>query len=90
MDVIALNQVGIENAVATLGTAITPNQARLISHYADEVIIAYDNDEAGQNAAKKAISHFSDVGLHTRILHMESAKDPDEYIKSYLRHVSFL
>lgn len=83
MDVIALNQVGIENAVATLGTAITPNQARLISHYADEVIIAYDNDEAGQNAAKKAISHFSDVGLHTRILHMESAKDPDEYIKKF-------
>lgn len=83
MDVIALNQVGIENTVATLGTAITPNQARLISHYADEVIIAYDNDEAGQNAAKKAISHFSDVGLHTRILHMESAKDPDEYIKKF-------
>ncbi len=83
MDVIALNQVGIENAVATLGTAITPNQARLISHYADEVIIAYDNDEAGQNAAKKAISHFSDVGLHTRILHMENAKDPDEYIKKF-------
>lgn len=83
MDVIALNQAGIENTVATLGTAITPSQARLISHYADEVIIAYDNDGAGQNAAKKAISHFSDVGLHTRILHMDGAKDPDEYIKKF-------
>lgn len=83
MDVIALNQAGVENTVATLGTAITPSQARRISNYADEVIIAYDSDRAGQNAAKKAISHFSDVGLRIRILHMEGAKDPDEYIRKF-------
>ena len=83
MDVIAVNQAGLENAVATLGTAITPDQARLMSHYAEEVIIAYDSDEAGQTAAKRAISHFSDVGIKTRILRMEGAKDPDEYIKKF-------
>ncbi len=83
MDVIAVNQAGFDNAVATLGTAITPNQARLLSRYAEEVIIAYDSDNAGQNATRKAISHFSDVGLRTRILHMDGAKDPDEYIKKF-------
>lgn len=83
MDVIAMNQAGFDNAVATLGTAITPEQARIISRYCDEVIIAYDNDTAGQTAAKKAISHFSDVGINTRILQMDGAKDPDEYIKKF-------
>ena len=83
MDVIAVNQAGFENVVATLGTAITPDQARLISHYCDEVIVAYDSDGAGQNATQKAINHFSDVGLRTRILHMDGAKDPDEFIKKY-------
>lgn len=83
MDVIAVNQAGFENVTATLGTAITPDQARLISHYADEVIIAYDSDGAGQAATRKAISHFSDVGLQTRILRMDGAKDPDEYIKKF-------
>lgn len=83
MDVIAVNQAGFENVIATLGTAITPDQARLISHYAEEVIIAYDSDGAGQAATRKAISHFSDVGLQTRILRMEGAKDPDEYIKKF-------
>ncbi|MBR2284809.1 MAG: DNA primase [Ruminococcus sp.] len=83
MDVIAVNQAGFSNAVATLGTAITPDQARLISHYAKEVIIAYDSDGAGQKATQKALNHFSDVGLQTRILHMENAKDPDEYIRKF-------
>lgn len=85
MDVIALNQAGFENAVATLGTAITPEQARIISHYAEEVIIAYDSDEAGQKAAQKAINHFSDVGVRTTVLRMEGAKDPDEFIKKFGR-----
>lgn len=85
MDVIALNQAGFENAVATLGTAITPEQARLISHYADHVIIAYDSDNAGQNAAQKAINHFSEVGVRTTVIRMEGAKDPDEYIKKFGR-----
>lgn len=83
MDVIAVNQAGFDNVIATLGTAITPDQARLISHYAEEVIIAYDSDAAGQAATRKAISHFSDVGLRTRILRMEGAKDPDEFIKKF-------
>lgn len=83
MDVIAVNQAGFNNVVATLGTAITPDQARLISHYADEVIIAYDSDGAGQKATQKAINHFADVGLRTKIIHMEGAKDPDEFIKKF-------
>lgn len=85
MDVIAVNQAGFENAVATLGTAITPEQARLISHYADEVIIAYDSDNAGQTATRKAINLFEKVGVRTRILRMEGAKDPDEFIKKFGR-----
>lgn len=83
MDVIAVNQAGFENVVATLGTAITPDQARLISHYAEEVVIAYDSDGAGQKATQKAINHFADVGVRTKIIHMEGAKDPDEYIKKF-------
>ena len=85
MDVIAVNQAGFDNVVATLGTAITPDQARLISHYAEEVIVAYDSDGAGQNATQKAINHFADVGLRTKIIHMEGAKDPDEFIKKFGR-----
>ncbi|MBE6859685.1 MAG: DNA primase [Ruminococcus sp.] len=83
MDVIAINQAGFENVVATLGTAITPEQARLLSHYVNEVIIAYDSDAAGQNATQKAINHFSNVGINTRIIRLEGAKDPDEYIKKF-------
>lgn len=83
MDVIAVNQAGFENVVATLGTAITPDQARLISHYAEEVVIAYDSDGAGQKATQKAINHFTDVGVRTKIIRMEGAKDPDEYIKKF-------
>ncbi len=83
MDVIAVNQAGFENVVATLGTAITPDQARLMSHYAEEIIIAYDSDGAGQKATQKAINHFNDVGLRTKIIHMEGTKDPDEYIKKF-------
>lgn len=85
MDVIAVHQAGFDNAVATLGTAITANQARLMSHYAEEIIIAYDSDGAGQKATQKAINHFADVGMRTRILHMDGAKDPDEYIKKFGR-----
>ena len=85
MDVIAVNQAGFDNVVATLGTAITPDQARLISHYAEEVIVAYDSDGAGQKATQKAINYFADVGLRTKIIHMEGAKDPDEFIKKFGR-----
>lgn len=83
MDVIAIHQAGFENVVATLGTAITADQARLISQYATEVVIAYDSDGAGQAATQKALNHFSAVGLPARILKIEGAKDPDEFIKKY-------
>ncbi len=83
MDVIAINQAGFENVVATLGTALTQEQARLMSQYAEEIIIAYDSDGAGQNATHKAINLLSEVGVRTKIIHMEGAKDPDEYIKKF-------
>lgn len=83
MDVIAIHQAGFPNVVATLGTAITPAQARKLTQYAKEIIIAYDSDGPGQTATQKAINRFSEVGLSTRILHMNGAKDPDEYIKKF-------
>ncbi len=83
MDVISINQAGFENVVATLGTALTPEQARLMKQYADEVIISYDSDGAGQTATHKAINLFSEAGVKTRIIKMEGAKDPDEYIKKF-------
>ena len=83
MDVIAINQAGFSNVVATLGTAITPEQARKLTQYAKEMIIAYDSDGPGQQATQKAINRFSEVGLPSRILHMTGAKDPDEFIKKY-------
>lgn len=83
MDVIAINQAGFENVVATLGTALTQEQARLMSQYAEEIIIAYDSDGAGQKATHKAINLLSEVGARTKIIRMEGAKDPDEYIKKF-------
>lgn len=83
MDVISINQAGFENVVATLGTALTPDQARLMKQYADEIIISYDSDGAGQAATHKAINLLSEAGAETRIIKMEGAKDPDEYIKKF-------
>ncbi len=83
MDVIALHAAGFENAVATLGTALTQEQARMMAKYTKQVIISYDSDEAGQAATRKAVRMLSDVGLDVRILRMEGAKDPDEYIKKF-------
>lgn len=83
MDVISLNQAGFENAVATCGTAITDEHARLMSQYVNEVVICYDSDEAGQKASNKAIGMLSQVGIQTKILKMEGAKDPDEYIQKF-------
>lgn len=85
MDVIAMHAAGFTNAVATLGTAMTAEQARLMKHYTDRVIISYDNDDAGQRAAKRAFTLLSEVGIETKILRMEGAKDPDEYIKKFGR-----
>lgn len=82
MDVIAIYAAGFHNVVATLGTALTEEQARLMSKYAKEVVIAYDSDGPGQAATHRAINILSDAGLSARVLHMEGAKDPDEYIKN--------
>ena len=83
MDVIAYHQAGFENAVAGLGTAFTPEQAKLISKYAEEVILSYDNDEAGQNATRKAIGILSKTPLRIRVARLQGGKDPDEIIKKY-------
>lgn len=82
MDVIQLHQHGIDTAVATLGTALTPEQARIIKRVKNEVIIAYDSDEAGQKATQRAIELLNEEGLRVRVLTMTGAKDPDEYIKT--------
>lgn len=83
MDVIALHASGFTNAVATLGTAITPEQARLMSRYTKKVLISYDADEAGQKAAQKAIKLLGEVGLDVGVIKLPGAKDPDEFIKRY-------
>ena len=83
MDVIAMHSAGFENAVATLGTAITSEQARMMSRYTKKVVISYDADEAGQKAAMRAVKMLSDVGLDVSILRVPGAKDPDEYIKRF-------
>lgn len=83
MDVIALHAAGFTNAVATLGTAITSDQARLMSRYTKKVIICYDSDEAGQKAAQRAMRMLSEVGLEVNVLKVPGAKDPDEYIKEF-------
>ena len=83
MDVIALHSAGLTNAVATLGTAITPEQARIMSKYTSKVIISYDADEAGKKAADKAMKLLEEVGLEVKVLSVPGAKDPDEYIKTY-------
>lgn len=83
MDVISLNQAGFENAVATCGTAITDEHARIMAQYVNEVVICYDSDEAGQKASTKAINMLSQVGVHTKVLKMEGAKDPDEFIQKF-------
>lgn len=83
MDVIALHNAGVENAVATLGTALTPDQARLMAKHTKRVIICYDSDEAGKRAATRAIEILTETGLDVRILRLKGAKDPDEFIKKY-------
>lgn len=83
MDVIALHAAGFEYAVATLGTAITPEHARVFSKYTQKVIISYDADEAGQNAANKAMRMLGEVGMEVRVLKLSGAKDPDEYIQKF-------
>jgi len=83
MDVIALHAAGFENAVATLGTAITPDHARIFKKYTPKCVISYDADEAGQRAADKAFRLLEEAGVDTKILKVYGAKDPDEFIRKY-------
>ena len=82
MDTIALHQAGFDNAVASLGTALTPDQAALISRITDKAVITYDQDGAGRKAALRAIPILKDKGIMTKIVNMSPYKDPDEFIKN--------
>jgi DNA primase len=82
MDCIALHQQGITNAVASLGTALTVNQAKLMKRYADKIIISYDADVAGEAATVRGLDILRNEGFDVRVLTVPSGKDPDEYIRS--------
>ncbi|MBR6594930.1 MAG: DNA primase [Clostridia bacterium] len=83
MDAVALHQAGFTNAVATLGTAITSEQARLIARHVNTVYLCYDSDGAGKNATMKGIKLLNEVGVGAKILDLGDVKDPDEYIKRF-------
>lgn len=85
IDVVSLHAAGFENAVASLGTALTDEQARILTKYTKQVILAYDADEAGQRAIHRAMPILAKVGLDVRVLQIPrgDAKDPDEYIKKF-------
>lgn len=83
-DAIAMHQAGFDNAIATLGTAITPEHARIIARYCRTVYLAYDIDKAGRKATLKGIDLLNQVGVDTKIINLGTeAKDPDEYIKKF-------
>ncbi|MBQ4602995.1 MAG: DNA primase [Clostridia bacterium] len=83
MDVIALHQAGFTNAIACLGTAFTNEQANLLSRYAEEIIICYDNDEAGKTATARALGVLGKTGLKLRVVTMSGGKDADEIIRKH-------
>lgn len=82
MDVIAMHQAGFDNAVAGLGTALTPEQGRLLKKYTDRVVLCYDNDEAGRKATQRSMQVLSSLDLNVRVLTLRGGKDPDEIIKN--------
>lgn len=82
MDVIALHQAGFDNAVASLGTALTSGHASLLKRYTKEVYLTYDSDGAGKKAALRAIPILREVGIVTKVVNMEPYKDPDEFMKN--------
>lgn len=83
MDVISLYQAGVKNAIASLGTALTNEQARLLARYTKNVVLAYDSDNAGINATLRAIDILKEVKINVRVLNLNDAKDPDEYIRKF-------
>lgn len=83
MDVISCHQNGVTNAVASLGTALTPEQGKLMLRYTDKVYFAYDSDAAGKKAIQKGIYVLTDLGLHVKVINFTDTKDPDEYFNKY-------
>ncbi|MDR3085650.1 MAG: DNA primase [Christensenellaceae bacterium] len=81
MDVVSLAQHGIDGCVATLGTALTPEQVRLLKKYESDIVICYDGDEAGQRATQRAIGLFEEAGITPKILVVPGGRDPDEYVR---------
>ena len=88
IDIVSLHQAGFDSAVASLGTSLTPDQARLLSRYTGEIILAFDNDSAGQKATQRAIEIFDKLEIKVRVLQLPGAKDPDEFIQKRGRRPS--
>ena len=83
VDVVALHQFGFDNAIASLGTSLTEEQATLMTRYADQIVLIYDGDKAGQNATQRAIPILEKAGLQVKVLQIQGAKDPDEFLHKY-------
>ena len=83
MDAIALHQYGFDCAVASLGTSLTEEHVNLLSKYTNKLILTYDSDEAGQNATRRALPMLEKAGIAVKVLRMQGAKDPDEFLKKY-------
>ena len=83
IDVVALHQFGFDNAIASLGTSLTEEQAALMTRYADQIVLIYDGDKAGQNATQRAIPILEKAGLQVKVLQIEGAKDPDEFLHKF-------
>ncbi len=83
MDVVSLYQHGVDGCIATLGTALTPEQARLIKRYNENIVVCYDGDEAGQRAIQRAIGIFREIGTDVRVCVVPDGQDPDEYVREH-------
>lgn len=83
MDAITLHQAGFDNVIACLGTAFTGEMAHLLARYADEILLCYDNDEAGQKATARALGVLNSIGMKVRVVHLSGGKDPDEILRKY-------
>ena len=83
IDVVALHQYGFNNAIASLGTSLTEEQATLLSRYTEQVVLIYDGDEAGQRATQRAIPMLEKAGIGVKVLQLRDAKDPDEFLKKF-------
>lgn len=83
IDAVALHQYGFDNAVASLGTSLTEDQAALLSRYTEQVVLIYDGDAAGQRATQRAIPILEKAGIDVKVMQLKDAKDPDEYLKKF-------